>query len=122
MIRKQIIILVGIFFSYGYLPAQVLLQTIDDAHVGNVISLDADATGSLVISGGVDNRAHLWDANVGQKIKSFSDTEGFPAVAFSNNSKKFVTSNFSGKLIIWDAESQKPVTILKGKLKFGGTN
>ena len=50
MIRKQIIILVSIFFSYSNLPAQVLLQTIDDAHVGNVITLDTDATGSLVIS------------------------------------------------------------------------
>jgi WD40 repeat protein len=111
---KRILFLVWIIFSGGYLSGQVLLQSIDNAHTGNVISLDADATGSLVISGGVDNRAHIWDVNVGQKIKSFSDVEGYPAVLFSSNGKRFITSSFSGKIIVWDSDTKKPLSSLKG--------
>jgi WD40 repeat protein len=113
---KKILFFVCTILSGGYISGQVLLQSIDDAHVGNVISLDADATGSLLISGGVDNRAHMWNANVGQKIKSFSDVEGYPAVIFSNNSKRFITSSYSGKIIVWDAETKKPVLLLKGNV------
>lgn len=101
-------------FSSGLIYGQVLLQSIDDAHVGKVISLDADATGSLILSGGVDNRSHLWDANINQKIKSFSDTEGFPAVLYSDNGRRFITSSFSGKVIVWDADTKKPLLMLKG--------
>jgi WD40 repeat protein len=111
---KRLFILICMFLSGGLISGQVLLQNIDNAHVSKVISLDADATGSLLISGGVDNRAHLWDASVGQKIKSFSDTEGYPAVVFSINGKRFITSSYSGKIIVWDADTKKPVLMLKG--------
>lgn len=98
----------------GIISGQILLQNIDNAHVSKVISLDTDATGSLLISGGIDNRAHLWDAGIGQKIKSFSDTEGYPAVVFSDNGRRFITSSFSGKIVIWDTDSKKPLIMLKG--------
>jgi WD40 repeat protein len=114
MKMKQILIIVCLILSGGYISGQVLLQSIDDAHVGNVISLDADATGSLILSGGVDNRAHIWDAGTGQKIKSFSDVKGYPAVLFSNDGTRFITSSFSGKIIVWDADTKKPVLMLKG--------
>ena len=90
------------------------MQTFDNAHVGNVISLDADATGSLLISGGVDNRAHLWDINTGQKIKSFSDVKGYPVVLFCENNNRFITSSLSGKIIVWDSDTKKPLLSLKG--------
>jgi WD40 repeat protein len=114
MIMKKVLLLVGAILSCSYISGQVLLQNIENAHTGNIISIDADATGSLIISGGVDNRAHIWDANLGQKIKSFSDVEGFPAVLFFSDGKKFITSSLSGKIIIWDTESMKPLSILKG--------
>lgn len=111
---KKVLLLVGAILSGSYISGQVLLQNIENAHIGNVISIDADATGSLLISGGVDNRAHLWDANLGQKIKSFSDVEGFPAVLFFSDGKKFITSSLGGKIIIWDTESKKALSVLKG--------
>jgi len=111
---KRLLFLICLILSTGMISGQVLLQNIDNAHVSKVISLDADATGSLIISGGIDNRAHLWDAGVGQKIKSFSDTEGYPAVIFSDDGKRFITSSFSGKIIIWDADTKKPLLMLKG--------
>jgi WD40 repeat protein len=114
MIMKKILFLVLTILSGGYISGQVLLQNIEEAHVGNVISIDANASGSLLISGGVDNRAHLWDTNTGQKIKSFSDTKGYPAVLFSNDGNKFITSSYSGKIIVWDADTKKPVLLLKG--------
>jgi WD40 repeat protein len=111
---KRILLLVGTILSGGLLYAQVLLQSIDNAHVGKVIALDADATGSLILSGGVDNRSHLWDGNVSQKVKSFSDSEGFPAVLYSYNGGRFITSSYSGKVIVWDADTKKPLFLLKG--------
>ncbi len=111
---KRIFILVCTLFSAGLLYGQVLMQNIDNAHTGKIISLDADATGSLVISGGVDNRSHLWDASLSQKVKSFSDTEGYPAVLYSDNGRRFITSNLSGKVIVWDADTKKPLLLLKG--------
>lgn len=102
---KRIFILICTLLSAGLLQGQVLMQNIENAHTGRVISLDADATGSLVLSGGIDNRSHLWDANLSQKVKSFSDTEGYPAVLYSDNSRRFVTSSLSGKVIVWDADS-----------------
>jgi WD40 repeat protein len=113
---KKLLIIICLTFSGACLSGQVLLQNIEDAHSGNVISIDADATGSLILSGGVDNRAHIWDANTGQKIKSFSDVKGYPAVLFFDNGRRFVTSSFSGKNIIWDADTKKPVSILKGNI------
>lgn len=111
---KKILFFVCLILSCGYISGQVLLQNIDNAHTSQVLSLDSDATGSLLISGGVDNRAHIWNANTGQKIKSFSDVEGYPVVLFSNNGKRFITSSYSGKIIVWDADLQKPVLVLKG--------
>ncbi|MFH0843367.1 MAG: caspase family protein [Bacteroidota bacterium] len=111
---KRIFILICTLFSAGLQYGQVLTQNIENAHTGQVISLDADATGSLVLSGGIDNRSHLWDANLSQKVKSFSDSEGYPAVLYSDNSRRFVTSSLSGKVIVWDADSKKPLLLLKG--------
>ena len=111
---KQFLIIICLVLSGGYVSGQVLLQNIEDAHTGNVISLDSDATGSVLLSGGVDNRAHIWDANTGQKIKSFSDLKGYPAVLFFDSGRKFITSSYSGKTIIWDADTKKPVSMLKG--------
>lgn len=111
---KRLFFLICILLSGGLIYGQVLMQNIDNAHVSKVISLDADATGSVLISGGIDNRAHLWDASIGQKIKSFSDVEGYPAVKFSSNGKRFVTSSYSGKIIVWDADTKKPILMLKG--------
>jgi len=113
---RKFFIILCLIFSGGYISGQVLLQNIEDAHAGNVISIDADATGSFILSGGVDNRAHIWDANTGQKIKSFSDVKGYPAVMFFDNGRRFVTSSFSGKNIIWDADTKKPIAILKGNV------
>ena len=112
---KPLLFLVCVILSGGYLSGQVLLQNIENAHVGNIISLDADATGSVLISGGVDNRSHLWDGNFGQKIKSFSDVEGYPAVLFSSNNNRFITSSFSGKVIVWDGDTKKPVSLQIGR-------
>jgi WD40 repeat protein len=111
---KRRFFLICILLSGGLVYGQVLMQNIDNAHVSKVISLDADATGSVLISGGIDNRAHLWDASIGQKIKSFSDVEGYPSVKFSSNGKRFVTSSYSGKIIVWDADTKKPILMLKG--------
>ncbi|OFY62035.1 MAG: hypothetical protein A2Y71_04935 [Bacteroidetes bacterium RBG_13_42_15] len=111
---KRLFLLICIIVYSSLLSGQVLLQNIDNAHVSKVISLDADATGSLVLSGGIDNRSHLWDGGIGQKIKSFSDTEGYPAVIFTSDGKKFITSSFSGKIIVWDADTKKPLLMLKG--------
>src|SRR4030042_5412476 len=111
---KRLFLLICITVYSSLLSGQVLLQNIDNAHVSKVISLDADATGSLVLAGGIDNRSHLWDGGIGQKIKSFSDTEGYPAVIFTSDGKKFITSSFSGKIIVWDADTKKPLLMLKG--------
>lgn len=111
--KRSFLFLLTLISGWG-LSAQVLLQTIDNAHTGKVISLDADAMGSLLVSGGIDNRANLWDLNTGEKIKSFSDVAGYPVVLFCNNINRFITLNLSGKVIVWDTDSKKPVLMLKG--------
>jgi WD40 repeat protein len=111
---KRLLLIICVILYSDLISAQVLLQSIDNAHISKVLSLDADATGSLLITGGVDNRAHLWDVSSGQKIKSFSDTEGYPAVLFANSDKRFVTSSYSGKIIVWDTDTKKPLYLLKG--------
>jgi WD40 repeat protein len=111
--RRLFLFIITIISGAG-LNAQTLIQTIDDAHAGKVISLDADISGSLLISGGVDDRAHLWDVNTGQKIKSFSDVAGYPVVLFCDNINRFITLSQSGKIIVWDTDTKKPVSMLKG--------
>ncbi len=95
--------------------AQELKKTIENAHTGQILTSALSAKGDLIVSGGSDNRASLWDAETGEKIKSFADTKEFIAVAFNSNSKLFVTSSASNKIIIWDSKAGKPKKILKGQ-------
>lgn len=109
---KRVILLIPVLLAGGLIHGQVLMQSIDNAHTGKVISLDTDGKGTIIISGGIDNRSHLWDAGPGQKIKSFSDTQGFPAVLYDDAGRRFITSSYSGKVIVWDSDSKKPVLMM----------
>jgi WD40 repeat protein len=111
-----------------WLNAQTAIQTLENTHTGKLQSFDINDDGSLLITGGIDNRAHMWNVATSEKLKSFMDVQAFAAVEFSPDNSKVVTSNNSNKVILWDAVTLKPLAILKGNttavlsLAFNPTN
>ncbi|MEO9854033.1 MAG: caspase family protein [Reichenbachiella sp.] len=79
-------------------------------HKKRVSSLDFSADGALLASGGWDRLVYVWNAASGEKVGEY---KGNPAtgigvgvqVLFSKDSKKLITGNDDGKIIIYDLES-----------------
>lgn len=101
-------------FCYGY--AQELLNTIEPAHAGEVLSLSLTNNELRVLSGGTDKRAYMWDVKGASKIKAFGSHSGsINAVSFSSNDKLFLTAGAGNRMIVYDAELGKPKKILSGE-------
>ena len=94
--------------------SQELLRSIEKAHVGAAQTVAINAEGSVILTGGDDNRAYLWDAKTGKKIKALSHSNKVSAVDFHANGKLFVTGALDNRLIIFDAKEGKPKKLLKG--------
>jgi len=111
---KFFLSLLIILTTGALLNAQTPTQIIENTHTGKLIGFDINEDGTLMITGGIDNRAHLWNPETAEKLKSFMDNQSFATVEFNHNKTKIVTSNSNGKIIILDATTLKPATILKG--------
>jgi len=114
--KKRIVSLLAVSLSIGTLGAQELLNTIEAAHDGQILTLSLSNDALTVLTGGSDKRAYLWDVKAGSKKKAFgSHSSSITAVAFSSNNKLFTTAGADKRMIIYDAVLGKPKKILSGE-------
>lgn len=91
---------------------QDLHKSIDKAHNGEASCVAITNDGSQILTGGADNRAYLWDAKTGKKLKVLSHGSEVNAVAFNSSNSLFITAA-GNKLIVFDAKEGKPKRMLK---------
>jgi hypothetical protein len=114
--KKGAISLMAMSLSVGIVNAQELLNTIEAAHDGQVLSLSLSNDASQVLTGGADKRAYIWNVKGGSKNKAFgSHAANITAVAFSSNNKLFITVGADKRMIVYDAVLGKPKKILTGE-------
>ena len=69
--------------------------------------------GKTILSGGEDNRIHIWDAQTGKEIQKYHEhSDGIDDIVFSPDGKRFV-SIASSSLIIWDTESKQKLVVYR---------
>ncbi|HEY4798781.1 MAG TPA: WD40 repeat domain-containing protein, partial [Bacteroidia bacterium] len=93
--------------------SQDLQRTKESAHSDAILSEAICNDGSLILTGGADKRAYLWDGKSGDKTKAFAFSTPVTAVAFSANGKTFAVGTSDGKLSIFDSKEAKLKKILK---------
>jgi len=114
--KKGAVSLLVMALSFGSISAQELLNTIEAAHDGQILSLSLSNDALQVLTGGSDKRAYLWNVKAGAKDKGFgSHTANITAVAFSSNNKLFTTVGADKRMIVYDAVLGKPKKILTGE-------
>jgi eukaryotic-like serine/threonine-protein kinase len=70
------------------------------------VSAAFSPNGRLVLTGGNDNAARVWDANSGQLLTPALKHAGpIMAVAFSPDSRRVVTGSYDGTAQVWNAHS-----------------
>ncbi len=74
-----------------------------------------DASGQLLLTGGSDKQAILWDVNLGTKRRILDGhTDQITGVAFTSNSRFAVTSSLDGSVRVWDSQTGADVCSLYG--------
>ncbi|KAG6904418.1 hypothetical protein DXG01_010059, partial [Tephrocybe rancida] len=80
-----------------------------------VIDIGISPDGKQVVSGGVDNSVHIWDALSGDLVKQLKGhTNSVRSVAFSPEGKKVVSGGSDNSVCIWDALTGDLIKELKG--------
>lgn len=77
------------------------LLAILEGHAGWVWAV-ASLENSLLASASEDGSVRLWDCCSGQCIQTLSGTVPLRALAISDDSKKIVTGNIEGEIVIWN--------------------
>lgn len=82
---------------------------------GGLRSVTYSADGRLVLTGGNDHQARLWNAADGKPVRSFEGHAGpVPAVALSSNGQYALTGSSDGSARVWDAGSGAALRRLEG--------
>eukprot|EP01006_Ploeotia_vitrea_P013416 TRINITY_DN35133_c0_g1_i1.p1 TRINITY_DN35133_c0_g1~~TRINITY_DN35133_c0_g1_i1.p1 ORF type:complete len:426 (-),score=60.34 TRINITY_DN35133_c0_g1_i1:127-1404(-) len=104
-------------------------------HTSPVHSLALNPTSSLLVSGGEDDTAYVWDWQKGDMVHTLKGhTDTVISTAFSFDGKLIITGSMEGCVKIWDAESGNEVCSMtdlsdgvewiiahpKGPIVFGG--
>lgn len=112
---KKIVLIAFSFVIACSVNAQKLVKKLDNAHVGEIISLAINNDGTWLLTGGVDKRSYIWETASGKKLKAFgSHSDKVTAVAFNNSSKLFATAGADKRIIVWNSADGKPKAILSG--------
>jgi len=86
---------------------------ISEAFRVNSVAFSPD--GRYILAGGDDNRAHLWDAVTGDRIRSFEGHSGWVnSVAFSPDGRQVLTGSEDQTARLWDAGTGKQVQSFTG--------
>ncbi len=79
-----------------------------EAHPGGVNCLSGSANGQKIITGGEDKVVCIWNPDNGQKLHSFTDSQGvIYAAALSPAAKSAAAGGRDGLVLIWDVDSNK---------------
>ncbi|MBN1200539.1 MAG: protein kinase [Anaerolineae bacterium] len=71
--------------------------------------------GRMILSGGEDSRATLWDVETGQLVRVFSGNAGMiSSVAFSPDGRSALTAGADGMVILWDVATGEEIHRLFG--------
>ena len=111
---KRSFIFLSVFLLSSYiLEAQDLLRSKENAHGDAILSCALNSDGSLLLTGGADNRAYLWSTKDGMKLKILSHSNRVTSVAISADNKYFVTGCADKKVILFDTKTAKPLKLLR---------
>ncbi len=100
--------------------------TIMKGHVGRVISVAFSPDATRVVTGArthtgpgnvkypADDTARIWDAGTGQQLALLRHDQGVESVAFTPDGTKVISGSAEGTIRIWDAESARDPSVLKG--------
>lgn len=114
--KKVIVGLIALVFTLSTTHGQELITTIEEAHAGQILTLSLTNDALMVLTGGSDKRAYIWDIKAGSKKKAFgSHAASIAAVAYSSNNKLFATAGADKRMIVYDAILGKPKKILSGE-------
>ena len=111
--KKILIGFLAVCLSFSAYP-QELYKNIAGAHTGEVLTVSFNKSGTMLLTGGTDKRANLWDAETGKKSKILGHSGAVNGVSFHSGDKFFVTAGSDNRLIIFDGKLMKPIKIIKG--------
>eukprot|EP00727_Mastigamoeba_balamuthi_P012922 m51a1_g8252 hypothetical protein (403) ;mRNA; f:142367-143711 len=84
-------------------------------HTDTVLCVALQPGGDLVVSGGCDDRAFLWNVRTGDVVAELGGhTDSVAAVGFSSDGKLVATGGLDGAVRIWDAINGALVNVLEG--------
>lgn len=110
VLNTIIISIVALSGAEGF--SQDLWKNKEAAHSVEVTAVAINGEGSVILTGGGDKRAQLWDVKTGEKTKVFGHSAAVTTVAFSANGKLFATGTADGKILVFDAKESKVKKIL----------
>ena len=84
------------------------------------LEADLNPAQTLIVSGGKDGGATLWNAQSKQKINSFrGHTDWVVHVGFTPNGKYVLTSSVDGTVRLWDPSTFRQVATVKDQTAVG---
>lgn len=111
---KSIIVL-SLILSVTQIQSQELETVIQRGHLGAVKIAEFSPDGTLLITGGRDKTAKLWEVSTGREIRSFLGHEGtILAAKFTPDGKYVATGGTDNTVKLWDitnAELKKTFTM-----------
>ncbi|XP_077997578.1 angio-associated migratory cell protein-like [Glandiceps talaboti] len=80
-------------------------------HSASLFSCDVDPqTGSLVVTGGEDDRAFVWDLTTGEKLfECTGHKDSVTCVGFSHDSSMVATGDMGGVIKVWNIASRQEI-------------
>lgn len=85
-------------------------------HQNDIAAIDFSSDGGLLISGGHDRKARLWDVEGGKSIREINaDADNsINSVIFTRDDRSFFTCSYTGRVIQWKTENGEKLREWKG--------
>jgi WD40 repeat protein/tetratricopeptide (TPR) repeat protein len=96
---------------------QIIKETIHrwQAHTGGATSAVFSADGKFVLSGGLDGKLQLWDADTGKHVRQVAERQGrIWSVALSPDGRRALSGDQDGNVRLWDVQTAKEIHCFKG--------
>ncbi|MFO0760217.1 MAG: hypothetical protein U0359_27295 [Byssovorax sp.] len=79
-----------------------------DGHARGVERLAASGDGSILISGGIDGTARIWESKTGRSIAAITGHKGPVAIAVSPDGSVVLTGSMDTQARLWDGKTGAP--------------